>query len=129
MKFEMFDVVNYDVWGDLVKKWAHDKSSRPTTVTEFKDQLDKAGVVAKYPRPFTELVFIETSYTDGKLLIKLPPAELIDEAEKDLLGSNYPLPPFYTDDMRDSNLENDTPDGRLVFHSKRVGEYTIKFCG
>lgn len=130
MKFEMFDVENYDKWGDLVKKWARDRSSRPTTVAEFQDQLLKADVMAKYPQKFTELVFIETSYDDGKLLIKLPPAELLNEAEKEVQGTSpYPMPPFYASDMKDSTLKNDTPSSRLLFHSKRVGEYTIKFCG
>ena len=130
MKFEMFDVENYDRWGDLVKKWARDPSSRPTTVAEFKEQLQKADVMAKYPRPFTELVFIESYYDDGKLLIKLPPAELLDEAENEVQGTSpYPMPPFYEGDMKDSSLKTDTPGNRLRFHSKRVGEYTIKFCG
>jgi hypothetical protein len=39
------------------------------------------------------------------------------------------MPPFYANDMKDSNLKSDTPADRLLFHSKRVGEYTIKFCG
>jgi hypothetical protein len=126
----MFDIVNYEVWGDLVKKWARDRSTRPTTIAEFQAQLDQAGVVAKFPSAFTEIDFIESPYQNGKLLIKLPPAAVIDQAEKELQGSaHYPLPLFYTDDMKDSNLENDTPAGRLLFHSKRVGEYTIKFCG
>jgi len=128
MKTEMFDVVNYDVWGDLVKKWSRDKASRPTTIAQLQDQLTQAGVVASFPETFTELVFIDVPYEDGKLLIKLPPAEVLDEAEKELQGTAYPLPPFYTDDMKDSSLENNTPGGRLRFHSKRVGEYTIKFC-
>ena len=130
MQTEMFDIENYDVWGDLVKKWARDKKTRPATIEEFQYQLDEAGVIAKFPNAFTEIIFIESPYENGKLLIKLPPAELLDEAEKELQdAANYPLPEFYTDDMIDSNLENDTPAGRLLFHSKRVGEYTIKFCG
>ncbi|MBR0847435.1 hypothetical protein JQ543_06760 [Bradyrhizobium diazoefficiens] len=130
MKFQMFDVEYYDRWGELVKKWARDPKSRPTTVAEFQDQLLKADVMAKYPEKFTELVFIESYYDDGKLLIKLPPAALIDEAEQAIRDSSpYPMPPFYAADMKDSNLKNDTPADRLLFHSKRVGEYTIKFCG
>ncbi|RXT42143.1 hypothetical protein [Bradyrhizobium betae] len=130
MQTEMFEIVNYDVWGDLVKKWARDPTTRPATIAEFQKQLDDYGVIATFPRPFTEINFIQPSYKDGKLLIKLPDADVLAETEKALMGSaNYPLPLFYTDDMKDSNLENDTPDGRLLFHSKRVGEYTIKFCG
>ncbi|EJN12229.1 hypothetical protein PMI42_04360 [Bradyrhizobium sp. YR681] len=130
MQTEMFDIVNYDVWGDLVKKWARDAKTRPATIAEFEQQLDQAGVMAKFPQPFTEIVFIQPDYRSGTLLIKLPDASVLAETEKELMGSaNYPLPLFYTDDMKDSNLENDTPAGRLLFHSKRVGEYTIKFCG
>ena len=130
MKFQMFDVEYYDRWGELVKKWARDPKSRPTTVAEFQDQLLKANVKAQYPEKFTELIFIETPYEDGRLLIKLPPAELLDEAETAVQDSSpYPMPPFYANDMKDSNLKSDTPADRLLFHSKRVGEYTIKFCG
>ena len=130
MQTEMFEIVNYDVWGDLVKKWARDVKSRPTTIADFQKQLDDAGVIAKFPQPFTEISFIQPNYNDGKLLIKLPDVTVLNATETALRTSgNYPLPLFYTDDMKDSNLENDTPDGRLLFHSKRVGEYTIKFCG
>src|SRR5690349_16249654 len=88
MKFQMFDVENYDRWGELVKKWARDPSSRPANVAEFQDQLLKADVNAKYPEKFTELEFIESYYDDGKLLIKLPPAKLLDEAEQAVQASS-----------------------------------------
>ena len=115
MKTEMFDIVNYDVWGDLVKKWSRDKTLRPTTIAQFKDQLDQGRRHGQFSRDVHRIDFIDAPYKDGKLLIKLPPAEVLDEAEKDLQGSaNYPLPLFYADDMKDSSLENDTPAGRLL---------------
>jgi len=129
MKTEMFDIVNYDVWGDLVKKWARDKWSRPANIEQFKNQLREAGVEATYPREFTDLVFIEASSTEGPLIIKLPPRNILDQAEMELAGSNYPLPSFYTDALKDCNLKDNTKEERLAFHSRRVGEYTIKFCG
>jgi hypothetical protein len=129
MKFEMFDILNYDKWGILIKQWAHDSTSRPKDITEFKDQVEKAGVVATYPRDYKTLVFVDTSSTDPTLVIKLPPPDLLDQAEQDLATQDYPLPPFYPDLMRDPSLKNNTPPGRLLFHNNRVGEYTIKFCG
>jgi hypothetical protein len=129
MKFEMFDIVNYDNWGNLVKKWARDKTTRPLDVPGFKDQVEKAGVVATYPREFTALVFVDTSSADPVLTVKLPPPDLLDQAEKDLLTQDYPLPQFYKDQMRDASLKDNSPTGKLLFHNNRVGEYTIKFCG
>jgi hypothetical protein len=129
MKFEMFDIENYDRWGDLVKKWARDASSRPNTFEEFKTELERAGVEAKFPRPFHELLFVERSSADTTLTIYLPPPELIKQAEDDLQTQNYPLPQIYPDHMRDPSLKVNTVAEKLLFHSKRVGEYTIKFCG
>ncbi len=127
MKFEMFDVVNYENWGDLVKKWAREPSTRPANMAEFVDQLDKARVEATFPHEYTDLSFIEASSTSKTLIIKLPPPDLITNAETAVKSGGYQLPDFYGDDMENSALRPTTD--KLVFHSKRVGEYTIKFCG
>ena len=133
MRVEMFDIVNYGPWGDLVKLWASAKSSRPANIAEFKQQLQDAGVGATFPVEFTGLTFIETSSADTMLVIKLPPPDLVTEVEASLKGQgpnqDYPLPTFYADDMINPQLKDSSTEGKLQFHSKRVGEYTIRFCG
>lgn len=129
MKFEMFDIDRYDIWGDLVKKWANDAASRPKSIEEFKKQVKDAGIVATYPYSYSNVEFIAASSADPTLRIKLPPTEILQQAEKGLEDGVYPLPKFYADQMYDSNLKVDDAPTRRTFHSMRVGEYTIKFCG
>ncbi|HXO69183.1 MAG TPA: hypothetical protein VN838_09500 [Bradyrhizobium sp.] len=129
MKFEMFDIDRYDRWGDLVKKWANDAASRPKGIEDFKTQVKDAGIIALYPYPYSDVEFIAASSADPILRIKLPPKEVLQQAEKGLEDGVYPLPKFYTDQMYDCNLKVDDTPTRRLFHSMRVGEYTIKFCG
>ena len=129
MKFEMFDVDRYDRWGDLVKKWTNDATSRPGGIKEFQQQVKDAGIVANYPYSYSDVELIPTSSADPILRIRLPPPNLLKQAEDDLENNIYPLPKFYVDHMYDPTLKVDDQPTRLLFHSKRVGEYTIKFCG
>ena len=87
----------------------------------------KPEVEATFPHEYTDLSFIEASSTSKTLIIKLPPPDLITNAETAVKSGGYQLPDFYGDDMENSALRPTTD--KLVFHSKRVGEYTIKFCG
>jgi hypothetical protein len=129
MKFEMFDIVNYDSWGDLVKQWVRNEKQRPSSIKEFIEQVNAAGVGATVPAQYTDVEIIPTSSADPILRIRLPPRDLLDQAETDLGTQSYPLPPFYPYHMVKPELKTDDKPTRLLFHSKRVGEYTVKFCG
>jgi hypothetical protein len=129
MKFEMFDIEDYQSWGKLVKGWVTDPNSRPKNIDEFKAQVLKADPAAIIPDKYKDVELIPTSSADPILRIRLPPPDLLKEAEDALGAASYPLPDFYPDLMFNPNLTQDDPPGRLIFHNHRVGEYTIKFCG
>ncbi len=134
MRFEMFQINDYQAWGRLVKSWVKDPALQPKSLANFKTEVLKVDPSAKFPAQYTDLQFMPTSSTDSVLRIRLPPLDLLQLSEDELKTKPYDLPPFYPDLMYNSNLQNDTPPPapspvRMVFHDNRVGEYTIKFCG
>ena len=139
MRFEMFGVTDYQAWGILVKQWVRNEKPRPNTIKEFIDQVNAAGVGATIPVHYKDVEIIPTSSSDPILRIRIPPLDVLKNAE-DALKDPYDLPLFYKDLMYNPNLKDDTPPpvppaepppegGRMIFHNHRVGEYTVKFCG
>lgn len=128
MQFELFDVENYDNWGNLIKKWARDKNSRPAegNIQNLIAAMNAANVGATFPQQqFTTFKFVEMKSDATELVIMLPPPDIIDQAEASL-ANGYALPPFYEDTF---NNAMKCPSGlRKVLHSQRVGEYVLKFC-
>jgi hypothetical protein len=137
MIFDMFEIKKYDEWGKLVKSWVRGTTPSPKDLADFKAQVLKVDPSATFPARYTDLELVQTSSADPVLRIRLPPLDLLKQAEYDLKNSKYPMPLFYSDLMFDPGLRDDTPPpedipltgGRMVFHNHRVGEYTIKFCG
>jgi hypothetical protein len=127
MKTELFTLKNYSNWGELIKKWSADPTTRPKTPEEFEKQLIAANVQATFnPKDFTAVEFSEISGT--MLSIRLPPAKMIEDALTELKASDYVLPAFY-ESAFGKPLKLTEEAARVKFHAARVGEYTIRFCG
>jgi len=128
------NITDWERWGKLVKTWATGSNTYlqdghsypvPRNLQELKDQMAqaRAGTV---PQHFTSLQFVSLD-GDATLVIYLPPAQAITDAEADLRSTGfYPLPPFYRDDAWHG--ENPSIADLEKFHAKRIGEYTINYC-
>ena len=115
------EIADYAAMGRKVLEWAKSADSRPTTVAEFKAQLDE---IATVPDRIEEVEFVQSSLK--KLYIRLPPLEMAEEGrrraeELDSAGA-YDEPRFY----RDRILAGDV--GNLEYFFSRVGDYTIAQC-
>lgn len=131
---------NYEQWGKLIKQWAtgEDRLQIPSKsfpvpkdddLAELQRQLDDAQTNIKLPGRVKKLKVIVTD--EETLVVLVPPAAFIKKSENDLAkpdgGTKYPLPAFYEQAFQ-ATLNLPTPEMRLAFHSKRVGDYTIANC-
>lgn len=142
-----FEVANFENWGKLVKTWATGVNkledgrpisdyARPDTVEKLKAQCVMADVGATVPPYVTDVKFVQAGIaalqtvdapTIATLLFRLPPKQLIEESEAELLaGADYAIPAFY-------NRIFDRPGGPTVadkkkLHNERIGEYTMNVC-
>lgn len=121
--FPSLDIISgYEFAGELILKWALDKSTRPENLGEFEVQMTKAGVVFDY-KPgkqitnFAGIQFIDQC--DPKdLCITLPHPKVADEVQNQGLES-YAPPDFYKQD----------PTGKeRQFLLKRIADYCTSKC-
>lgn len=132
MKSDMFDVVNYDKLGELLKKWANDEASRPAPgdIKVLETAMNNAGVEVSFAgRNYTKFEFLDTTKPGGDVLkLILPPKEIIQQSQDDIHKTHsYQLPDFYPDTF--PGLPP-VPDDKLdTFHMQRIGEYVMKWCG
>ena len=125
------NITDWERWGKLVKTWATGSNTYlqdghsypvPQSLQELKDQMARAQA-GTVPGNITSVQFVH-SEDDTTLVIYLPPAKAITDAEADLRGSGvYPLPPFYSD-----HGVNPTITDLEKFNAERIGEYTINYC-
>src|SRR5215467_10826391 len=95
MSVPRINVLNYQTLGQKMIQWAKDPNSRPRDLTEFEAQL--AGIL-EFPLPSYIKSLLIVQNTKDLLLIRLPPAELVDDTLTSVaIGSSYPLPNFYDD--------------------------------
>ena len=132
MALERLRFANMEKWGNLVKRWATGAQPRPTTLAEFKAQCVAADVGATIPGYITEFEMVQTPRKE-RLLLRLPPKELVQDTEADLnAGGAYSIPGFYNQ-LFDRpagippNMPTDTA-GKLRVHAQRIGDYTMSFC-
>jgi hypothetical protein len=123
----------YLEWGELVKGWAKDPSSRPNTVQQLKDQVEGQKNIAQVPNNITSLMFIPQPDDETTLVIYLPTKKAIEDMERRIAAhefdaTQYPLPPFYWDTFGPEAVRRLTPDKFETFNTERVGEYTIAQC-
>jgi hypothetical protein len=83
--------------------------------------------------------FVLLQGTPEVSILRLPSKEMIHRSEGALLGENgsagmnYTVPAFYGEAFGDgthpATMHAMTADGKMEFHAKRIGEYTINTCG
>ena len=102
-----------------IAEWAKFPGSRPTNPEEMRAQCKELAFI---PERITDLEMVES--TLDKLVIKLPPKEMIEESERIIPGlASYPLPTYYYEKfMGGSSMTNET-----VLYS-RIADYTIGQC-
>lgn len=118
-------------FGELVKQWAKEPGTRPTSLAAFRDQCAARQVTVQIPSYVEGVVFVQ--HQKEVLTIHLPPADMLKDAEQQLEnGGAYPLPPFYPERFGAPQLQfPDTPAGKKArkdFHSERIGDYCISLC-
>jgi len=118
-------------FGELVKKWAKDPSTRPVSLAAFRSQCAAVQASVQIPSYVEGVVFVQ--HQKEVLTIHLPPADMLKDAEDQLAhGGEYPLPPFYAARLGAQQPQfPDTPAGqkaRKDFHSERIGDYCISLC-
>lgn len=129
MKFDLFDIQNYNAFGELIKIWAQDKNTRPPdgALAVLATALNNAQVGASFAgRNYTKFRIIDQPTTPDELVLIIPPTGVLVSAEQDVTNNGYQLPDFYKDTF---NTPLNVPEAeRKPFHSRRIGEYTMKFC-
>jgi hypothetical protein len=104
----------------------------------FCDLLVKSGAVLRahmdewrlHGPQHQTVKFVQT--TDNTLYIRLPMAQMVREREAGFkTGTDYPLPPFYSDTFFAGAQFVDPPtlDKKEKAHRKRIGDYTLSQCG
>ncbi|MDB5373184.1 MAG: hypothetical protein JWP04_1826 [Belnapia sp.] len=127
--------VNFENWGKLVKTWSTGTNYLgdgqhypvPKDLCELKQQLARAQTGVVLPPRIVDLdVVIGRS---DRLLLRIPPANLLQAAETALQTQDYTLPVFYGDSY-EGQAQTPLPDlpARLRFHAQRIGDYTIANC-
>ena len=126
MSFERVRIADGDYvkWGNLVKAWSKGTQERPTTLEEFREQCNDADIGISIPEFVTEVEFVQ--HDKETLLVRLPPSEMVEAAEKHLETNPYALPRFYKERF---NTDLHIPAAqRLDFQAQRIGDYTITLC-
>ncbi len=121
MAVQRIKVLDYRELGKKFIAWAKDADSRPKTLAEFVQQTQ--GVVDKLPSYIKALQFVQGD--KEVLLVRLPPAELIEDSEESFKSGKgaYELPSFYEEKL----VQGLHPDNRAFFEF-RVGDYVIAHC-
>jgi hypothetical protein len=123
MPMERINILDYRGLGQKVIQWAQDQTSRPKDLAEFERQL--AGII-EFPLPSYIKSLLLVQNTKDLLLIRLPPADLVEDTLTTISqGGNYRLPGFYEDRLVAGTQE--TSDNRKFFDF-RVGDYSLAHC-
>jgi hypothetical protein len=99
------------------------------TVAEFTNRVQAGNVtIAKMPPQYTNVIIVQG---DAKTLVmRLPPKDMLQGSEDDLLlsGEEYPLRQFY-DDLYPCEADYPkTQSDIMELHANRIGEYTLNNC-
>jgi hypothetical protein len=116
-------ILDYEMMGRLIEKWAKGEVARPTTIGEFRRIAADHGVrIELVGYADSDPVEVVPPPTTGTLRIALPDPGRIGGAPP----ADYPLPEFYALDAFDG-AEPAVADG-IRFRYKRIGEYTTQKC-
>jgi hypothetical protein len=125
---ERVEVIDYRALGKKIITWSKNARARPKDLREFEQQLK--GVV-KFPLPkwVKGLQFVQGNLE--VLLIRLPPAELMEDTLKTARSSEpYPLPKKLEDfymSLGTRGLPKSQSD-KLAMLEVRTADYTIQCC-
>jgi hypothetical protein len=128
------DAENWRRWGDLVRSWIFNKSTRPKTGADMQAQMNTNDVVGQVPDPARNVEFVD--YDDDKLYIPLPSETMVlnDEALLRAIAARppgerqYPLPNFYAFAFGGATEVDLSENEMLALGRRRLGEYTIQEC-
>lgn len=122
MAIPRMNILDYQALGRLIIKWATDPASRPGTLPDF---LEATHGIIEQPLPdsIKGLQFVQSNME--VLLIRLPPAELVEDTLNNIArgSGRYPLPDFYAEHI----LHGQHVNMKDLFEF-RVGDYTIAHC-
>ena len=119
----------FDLWGELVKKWAKGEAPRPTTVDELVKQCTAAGVTIEIPKRYYANPVQFAQADENTVLIRLPPDALVRDSEERLKREDmtYALPAFYKRIFQ--NVNPVIPQNeKLKVHAERIGDYSMSAC-
>jgi hypothetical protein len=149
---ERFEITDFEKWGKLVRSWATGKNRLedgkpdnaypiPTGLVQFTQQCVAAGVGATIPGYVTDVQFVQAGRpgpqtinapTIGTMVFRLPPKELVEDSENQLLGgsASYTIPKFYNRIFGKPGgpTAPTTASEIMKLHAERIGEYTMNVC-
>lgn len=116
MPHARIEILDYQAVGRKVVEWAKDSTKRPTTIADFKAQLDQIAIV---PDRIKTITFVQPDLEN--LILRLPDREMFQDSKSivDAMASiaEYPLPQFYSAAATPEELQY-----------SRIGDYTIAQC-
>lgn len=99
------------------------------TVAEFTTRVKAAGVtITNLPAQYTNVIIVQGNV--DTMVMRLPPKDMLQNSEDDLLLSSteYPLRPFY-DKLYPCKPNYPTTQRDIMeLHANRIGEYTLNNC-
>ncbi len=129
------DADNWRKWGELVRSWIFNPTTRPADTAAMQAQIDAAGIIGTAPTPNRSVHFVD--YNDATpLYFPLPTTAMVlnDEANLNKIAAQasgqrqYPLPIFYSIAFGGAPKVDLAPGEMLAFGKRRLGEYTIQEC-
>jgi hypothetical protein len=99
------------------------------TVDEFKTKVAAACVEIKImPEQYTNVIIVQGNAKT--MVMRLPPKDMLQGSEDDLLqsGTEYPLRPFYDKLYPCEANYPEKPSDIMELHANRIGEYTLNNC-
>lgn len=129
---------SYEDWGRLVLSWATNIATPPGEA--YKDdtawrfvfpegaakQIGADGTGVAFPDSVQEVIFVRDTST--RRYVRLPDPVMAKAAQDEIrAGSNYELPPFYSDAPLNCTMPT-TVEQMLKLQMERVGDYSIGSC-
>lgn len=136
---DLFQIVNAAKIGQLVYRWAKDRSTAPRTIGELRNQVGTHMVVPNRLGNATPIDIVQTDATH--YVLELPDLKMFEKGKTEIgnLGptDEYPVPPYYFDkavcvsDKADCNCvikNNKHPPSHEDFLFTRLADYTFSVC-
>jgi hypothetical protein len=100
------------------------------TVHEFLDLVTKADVkVEAMPKEYHNVIIVQGD--ENTLVVRLPPKDMLQGSEDDLImsGDPYPIPAYYNKLYSGGRTSYPSTQSDIMeLHAYRIGEYTLNNC-